>query len=35
MKVVDEGRMLPNDQAQVSSGLKNNSINAEAKTNVR
>ncbi len=30
MKVVDEGRMLPNGQAQGSSGLNNNPIKAEA-----
>jgi len=29
MKVVDEGRMLPNGQAQGSSGLNNNPIKAE------
>ncbi len=31
MKVVDNGRMLPNGQAQGSSGLNNNPIKAEAK----
>ncbi len=30
MKVVDEGRMLPNGQAQGSSGLNNNPIKAKA-----
>jgi len=30
MKMVDEGRMLPNGQAQGSSGLNNNPIKAEA-----
>ncbi len=30
MKVVDEGRMLPNGQAQGSSGLNNSPIKAEA-----
>ncbi len=30
MKVVDERRMLPNGQAQGSSGLNNNPIKAEA-----
>ncbi len=30
MKVVDEGRMLLNGQAQSSSGLNNNPIKAEA-----
>ena len=30
MKVVDEGRMLPNGQAQGSSGLNNNPNKAEA-----
>ena len=30
MKVVDEGRMLPNGQAQGGSGLNNNPIKAEA-----
>ena len=29
MKVVDEGRMLPNGQTQGSSGLNNNPIKAE------
>ena len=31
MKAVDEGRMLPNAQAQGSSGLNNNPIKVEAK----
>ena len=35
MKVVDEGRMLPNDQAQGSIELNNKSINVEAKVKVR
>jgi hypothetical protein len=35
MKVEDAGIMLLNGQAQVSSGLNNNPINAEAKAKVR
>jgi hypothetical protein len=35
MKVVDAGTMLPNGQAQGSSGLNNNPINGEAKAKVR